>query len=197
MFCPDRCTVPFPNVSPRDLTGKNPWRKLDARAESPERMATLARSCLSGGHLYATAAAASPRFAARTNEERTVKVSKALRILGFHFEQTFRSSHASPHPSVRPSVRHPDAHTRSLYPILRLFPHPPLPVLLLLPSARARLGIICMSCTSGCPSLRRARHWEGQGTPTSVVFSCTRRCTDKPGNCALRTRVPRSFCTPL
>ena len=105
MFCPDRCTVPFPNVSPRDLTGKNPWRKLDARAESPERMATLARSCLSGGHLYATAAAASPRFAARTNEERTVKVSKALRILGFHFEQTFHSSHASIPASVRPSVR--------------------------------------------------------------------------------------------
>ena len=110
MFCP----VPFPNVSPRDLTGKNPWRKLDALAESPERMATLARSCLSGGHLYATAAAASPRFAARTNEERTVKVSKALRILGFHFEQTFHSTHASPHPSVRPSVRHPDHRITSI-----------------------------------------------------------------------------------
>ena len=119
MFCLDRCTVPFPNVSPRDLTGKNPWRKLDARAESPERMATLARSCLSGGHLYATAAA-SPRFAARTNERRTNSQSvKSPSDFGLSLRADFPLEPCIP-ASVRPSVRPPSRSPYYFYHISRL-----------------------------------------------------------------------------
>ena len=57
---------------------------------------------------------ASPRHPNGMSERTPVKVSKALRILGFHFGQTSHSDGASVRPSVRPSVRHPDPRITSI-----------------------------------------------------------------------------------